>query len=220
VNTPVTQANWARLFRIATSLIRQVNSEQSIIDHWTFGGGTALMLQIGHRESRDIDIFLTDPQLLPFLDPQKREFQVQIQPSACEGEGARSLKLVFDEIGEIDFIVAGALTHSPTTQTNIEGEAVLLETVPEIITKKIYHRGSSLKPRDIFDIAAAGEQHADSLVRELRNYRVQVAQAIAGIDRLNADFVNRAILQLAIRDGYKAVAETAVARSKEILRAV
>jgi hypothetical protein len=32
--------DWARLFRIACSLIRQVNSEQLIIDSWSFGGGT------------------------------------------------------------------------------------------------------------------------------------------------------------------------------------
>lgn len=54
-------SNWARLFRIACSLIRQVNVEHPIIDRWSFGGGTAMMLQIGHRQSEDIDIFLQDP---------------------------------------------------------------------------------------------------------------------------------------------------------------
>lgn len=34
-----------------------------------FGGGTAMTIQIGHRESHDIDIFLDDPQLLGFIDP-------------------------------------------------------------------------------------------------------------------------------------------------------
>lgn len=28
------------------------------------------MLQIDHRESDDIDIFLDDPQVLPFLNPE------------------------------------------------------------------------------------------------------------------------------------------------------
>jgi nucleotidyltransferase AbiEii toxin of type IV toxin-antitoxin system len=56
---------------MARSLIRQVNSEQVIIDHWTFGGGTAMMLQIDHRESYDIDIFLSDPQLLSLSRSQK-----------------------------------------------------------------------------------------------------------------------------------------------------
>jgi len=100
-----------------------------------------MMLQIDHRESRDVDIFLQDAQQLPFLDPQKRDFEFEIQPAAYEGDGTRVLKLVFDDIGEIDFIVAQTLTSSPTTPTVVEGEAILLETIPEIITKKIYHRG-------------------------------------------------------------------------------
>jgi hypothetical protein len=128
--------------------------------------------------------------------------------------------LAFDNIGQIDFIVGHAMTSSSTTQATIEGETVLLETIPEIITKKIYHRGSSIKPRDIFDIAAAGEQHADSLIQELRSYRDEVTRALTAIDKLNPDFVSRAIAQLAIKDGYKEVAKIAIERSKEILRAV
>jgi hypothetical protein len=62
------QSDWAQLFRIACAMIRQVNAEQQIIDRWTFGGGTAMMLQIDHRVSHDI--VLPDPQILPFLDPQ------------------------------------------------------------------------------------------------------------------------------------------------------
>jgi hypothetical protein len=41
-----------KLLRTARSLIDQVNYEQKIIDRWTFGGGTAMMLQIGYRESQ------------------------------------------------------------------------------------------------------------------------------------------------------------------------
>ena len=103
---------WKQLFRIACRHIRQANSERVVIE-WAFGGGTAMMLQIDHRESRDIDIFLSDPQQLPFLDPQKQDFEFEIEPDAYEGDGARSLKLVFANIGEIDFIVAPALTSSP-----------------------------------------------------------------------------------------------------------
>lgn len=62
-------------------MIRQVNAEQEIIDRWTFGGGTAMMLQIDHRISHDIDIFLPDPQFLPFLDPQKHDFNFEIRPA-------------------------------------------------------------------------------------------------------------------------------------------
>ncbi len=74
-------SDWARLFRIACSLIRQVNSEQIIVDYWSLGGGTAMMLQIDHRESHDIDISLCDAQLLAFLDPKLHDFEFEITPS-------------------------------------------------------------------------------------------------------------------------------------------
>jgi hypothetical protein len=112
VNNSATQIAWTQLFRVACDLIRQVNSHELIIDHWTFGGGTALMLQIDHRESHDVDIFLRDPQLLGFLDPQKHDFQFEIQPADYTGDGAMSLKLVFD-MGQIDFIVDEPKPLSP-----------------------------------------------------------------------------------------------------------
>ena len=95
------------------------------------------MLRINHRESHDVDIFLTDPQLLSLLDPQKRDFQFEIPPSDCQSDGARFLKLGFGPIGEIDFIVADTLTTAPAKHYIVEGEAVLLGAVPEIITKKM-----------------------------------------------------------------------------------
>ena len=214
------EADWARLFRIASALIRQVNSERLLIDHWTFGGGTAMMLQIGHRESRDVDIFLDDPQLLPLLDPQKHDFQFEVRPADYRGDGTRFLKLRFDKIGELDFIVASALTSSSTKQATIEGETVLLETIAEIITKKIYYRGASIQPRDIFDIAAAGEHYANSIIEELKAYPDEVARSLAAIRQLKPDFVNGTISQLSIKDQYAAIAKTAIERTKEILQAV
>jgi len=220
VSAPKHVSDWARLFRIACALIRQVNSEHSVIDHWTFGGGTAMMLQINHRESHDIDIFLPDPQLLPFLDPQKHDFEFEIRPTDYEGDGAGFLKFSFERIGEIDFIVGHSLTSSPTTRHVIEGESVELETIPEIIAKKIHHRGSSIRPRDIFDIAAAGESHADATIEALRLYRGEVANALVTISKLNPEFVNGAIADLAIKDQFKSIAQTAIERATKILNAV
>ena len=75
-------------------------------------------------------------------------------------------------------------------------------------------------PRDIFDIAAAGESYADSIIPELRQYREQVIRALATMDRVHVDFVNGAIAELAIKEPYKEIAKTAIQRSKDILRAV
>jgi len=67
----------------------------------------------------------------------------------------------------------------------------LLETIPEIIAKKIIFRGANIKPRDIFDIAAASVDHSAELIRELNPYRQNVIETIAQIDR--PEFVRGAI---------------------------
>jgi hypothetical protein len=190
-----------------------------VIDHWTIGGGTAMMLQIDHRESHDVDIFLNDPQQLPFLDPQRRDFKFEIQPDDYEGDGIRSLQLVFS-VGEIDFIVAGALTSSPTIQREIEGEIVQLETIPEIVAKKIFYRGSNIMPRDVFDIAAAGEGSADVIIEQLGPYKDRVTQTLAAMEKINPKFVSDSIADLVIRDQYRELAKTALEKCKKILRAV
>jgi hypothetical protein len=179
-----------------------------------------MMLQIDHRESHDVDIFLSDPQFLSFLDPQKRDFQFEVLPTAYDGDGASFQKFAFRDVGEIDFIVGHAMTPIPTIQTTIEGEATLLETIPEIIAKKIYYRGGSIKPRDIFDIAAARERHADSVIDALRSYRTEVQATLRVLDKLNPEFVNSAIAQLSIKDKFRPVAKTALEQTKELLKAV
>ena len=52
---------WTSLFpralRLMSHLERQIQDAQ-----WSFGGGTVLMLRISHRQSKDIDLFVPDPQ--------------------------------------------------------------------------------------------------------------------------------------------------------------
>ena len=213
-------SDWARLLRIARAHIQQVNAEQTIINHWTFGGGTALMLQIDHRESHDIDIFLPDPQFLAYLDPQKRDFKFEVQPAEYDGDGTKFLKLAFEDIGQIDFIVGSSMTSLPTIRRMIDGEEVDLETVPEIIVKKIHYRGTNVRPRDIFDIAAAAETHADAIVEALRSYRSDAAKTLSTLDKLNPDFVNAAIADMAVKAPYKSIADASIRRAREILKAV
>lgn len=176
-----------------------------------------MMAQIGHRESHDVDIFLQDPQLLSYLDPQKHDFEFEPRPSDYSGDGTGFLKLSFKDIGEIDFIVSQPKTADPTIEAVVEGVIVLLETVPEIITKKIVHRGSSLRPRDVFDIAAAAEVDVTSLIAALRSYPEEVATARETLGRLNPEFVSRTISQLQIREKFDAVAKQALERTKQIL---
>jgi hypothetical protein len=97
---------------------------------------------------------------------------------------------------------------------------IQLETIHEIITKKIYFRASTLQPRDIFDIAAAAGQHREALITSLRMYPGHVAQALAAINKLSPEFVNPVIRQLTIKDPYRTLEKSALERSKEILAAV
>ena len=58
-------SEWQRLFRITIDLIDQLRQHAGGYDfEWSFAAETAMMIQIGPRESHDIDIFLDDPQLI------------------------------------------------------------------------------------------------------------------------------------------------------------
>jgi hypothetical protein len=98
---------------------------------------------------------------------------------------------------------------------------VQLETVPEIIAKKIYYRGSEAKPRDIFDIAASARSQLEPMVNALRAFPDQVSRTRDRLEKLNSEFVGRAIAQLMIMPDYEASAadslDTALAVLDEVL---
>lgn len=198
---------WRRLFRIAVGLIDQLRENAGGYDfEWSFGGGTAMMIQIGHRQSHDVDIFLDDPQLLGFIDPSRSRLRFDVAPSDYHGDGLRFQKFAFEGVGEIDFIVAGALTRKPFETREVEGRAVRLETVPEIIAKKVYYRGSEATPRDIFDIAAAARSQLEPVVDALRAFPERVSKTRERLEKLNPEFVDRAVAQLMIMPDYEASA--------------
>jgi hypothetical protein len=215
-------SEWRRLFHIAVDLIDQLRDNAGGYDfEWSFGGGTAMMIQIGHRESHDVDIFLDNPQLLGFIDPSRSHLRFDVAPSDYQGDGLRFQKFAFEGVGEIDFIVAGALTGKPFETREVEGRAVRLETIPEIIAKKVYHRGSEATPRDIFDIAAAARSQLDPVVNALRAFPEQVLKTRERLEKLNPEFLDRAVAQLMIMPDYEASAtdclDTALAVLDEVL---
>lgn len=64
------EAVWPVLLGRALELIDRAQefAEQEV--SWSFGGGTVLMLRLNHRHSKDVDIFLADPQLLGMFSPR------------------------------------------------------------------------------------------------------------------------------------------------------
>lgn len=218
---PPNPSRWSELFDQAMSIIDQANGMGIGMDDWTFGGGTALMLQIEHRDSHDIDLFIRDPQYLPFLNPEIQGYGLSLAPSSYETDGIRALKVIYDDIGEIDFICCSAVTQKPSTRTVVNSREIDLETPAEIIGKKIVFRGSSLQPRDMFDIAATsialGE---DALVSSLLCFSDASESALGVARTMNPDLARTVMSQLMVRPRYRELHKTAQSITCRILERV
>ncbi len=141
---------WEILFQRALALIDFVAEAAPALEQWTFGGGTVLMRRYHHRHSKDIDIFLTDPQYLSHLSPRVSAAAEALTDKYVEQAGF--VKLFFPE-GEIDFVVSAPLTKTPSVRESVLGREVQVETTTEIIAKKVRHRAHEFTSRDLFDLA-------------------------------------------------------------------
>jgi len=151
---------WQTLFQRALLLIDSARDSGATLDYWSFGGGTVLMRRHRHRFSRDIDIFVPDPQCLSYLSPRLNDLAESLTSNYVEQ--ADFLKLNFPE-GEIDFVASAPLTeNAAVTETLFERE-VQVETSSEIIAKKVWHRGDRFTARDIFDLAMVTEKEPEAL---------------------------------------------------------
>lgn len=214
-------SRWGWLFDQACSIIEQANTAVDLVDRWSFGGGTALMLQIDHRESFDIDIFLDDPQLLPFLNPQTQGYGLARRPAGYHTDGSRTLKIVFEEAGEIDFICAPSLTAKPTAATEVRGVNVLLETPAEIIAKKIHYRGASMQPRDMFDIACVVKALGRNYVLDaLAPFEDECAKALTVARQMNPAFAQNIMAKLLLREDFSEIPGEAQAITIALLESV
>ena len=211
-------SRWKDLLEEALRIIVAVNRNGDILGGWTFGGGTAMMLQVEHRESHDIDLFLDDPQLLPYVEATVAEMQFEIGPATYNGDGHGHLKVSFDGIGEIDFIVTGHVTDDFARMREVFGREVLLETVPEIIAKKIRFRGPRIQPRDVFDIAAAVEAgHGRKIKAALALLPDDVVETSERLAGLSPEYVETIISQLMIRPDFERLVPRAYSVAQELL---
>ncbi|WP_322049011.1 nucleotidyl transferase AbiEii/AbiGii toxin family protein [Paraburkholderia sp. J67] len=152
---------WQPLFREALRLIDEIRTHGTANPFWTFGGGTVLMLRYGHRMSRDIDIFVPNPQYLGYVNPRINDTAAQITEDY--EEHAQFVKLILPE-GEIDFVVSQNLTAPGFDEWTLMGETVKVETAAEIVAKKMWHRGDRPAARDLFDLSLVIEREPDSLM--------------------------------------------------------
>ena len=133
---------WAELFPHALRLMAHLE-RQTRHALWTFGGGTVLMLRIGHRQSKDIDLFVPDPQYLGYVNPRLSDVAEQITAD-------------YEENGT-------ALTTRPFDVVSFGGREIKVETSAEIIAKKMWHRGDRANARDLYDLCAVAEAEPEAI---------------------------------------------------------
>ena len=143
------------------------------------------MFRYGHRLSKDIDIFVPDPQFLGYVTPRLSDTAASLTEEYTEMPGS-FVKLQFEE-GEIDFVAAPNLTDVAWERWEIQGRPVRVETAAEVIAKKMYHRGDRATARDLFDLAMVVEREPDALaaaapflVRHRDRFLEQIGQPGAG----------------------------------------
>ena len=185
---------WSALFESALILTDHLATvlEQPV---WSFGGGTVLMLRLNHRYSRDIDLFVPDPQYLGHVTPRLSD--------AAEGltteyvEAAEYVKLLLP-IGEIDIVVGQALTDQPWEMVVHRGRRIAVETNAEIVAKKMFHRANQAKARDLFDLCTVAEldpqaidkaapfftRYGDAFIAQLKANAGYVEEDFAQIHRI------------------------------------
>lgn len=162
--------DWQPLFASALAILDAATLANGPFK-WSFGGGTALMLSLRHRYSKDIDIFVPDPQFIGYLTPRLSPAAEAVTGQYDEGREFVKLRL---PNGEIDFVGTGWLTPEPYRAQDIRGRIVNVETAAEIIGKKVRYRADTFKARDIYDFAMVSlgyPSEIESIRPILRDYR-------------------------------------------------
>ncbi|MRD49481.1 nucleotidyl transferase AbiEii/AbiGii toxin family protein [Caenimonas koreensis DSM 17982] len=185
---------WQSLFDAALTLTDHL---ERVINKpvWSFGGGTVLMLRLNHRQSKDIDLFVPDPQYLGYVNPRLSDPAESLTHDYVEAAEYIKLQL---PAGEIDIVVGEPLTQDPWEEVIHKGRLVRVETNAEIIAKKMFHRGDMAKARDLFDLCAVAHadpqaiehaapffaKHASTFISRLKQNAVYAQEEFAQIDRL------------------------------------
>lgn len=182
-------SEWQKLLKIALPALDHVfGRETGSKPRWTLGGGTAIAVQINHRISHDVDLFVPGTRLKAFT-PVENPAAALIS-STYQWPG-HYLKFERPE-GEIDFLSPPLQTDPGFIWTKFEDRTIAVETCEEVIIKKIRYRSTKFTARDAFDLAAVSQarpglaaviarETADALPRVQENLRLLKAR---GIDAL------------------------------------
>jgi hypothetical protein len=204
---------WAALFASALTLTDHL---ATVLNKpvWTFGGGTVLMLRLDHRHSRDIDLFVPDPQYLGHVTPRLCDVAQRLTTEYVETAGYVKLLL---PSGEIDIVVGAPLTQQPWEVVTHGRRQILVETNAEIIAKKMYCRGDQAKARDLFDLCAVADLDPAAIEQAAPFFARQGAAFIANL-KASAGYIEEDFVHLQ-RIAYKRPFEECLVLAGSIIAA-
>jgi len=159
----------------ATLLLLEENNLNKVS---TLGGTTLASYYWNHRYSTDIDIFIydkVDKKHLLKESTWSEKVKTEMKSIGYDGNFRNHpiySEIVIDEECKIQFFDVVKKSHLPYVKVNLWGHELLIDTVEEIIAKKIYYRSDKGNSRDLFDIAIAFHNEPDILTRTLLKKKV------------------------------------------------
>ena len=164
--------------------------ENNLSEISTFGGGTALASYYwNHRYSTDIDIFIYDEEDKKHLLKESNwseEVKSSMTSIGYEGNFRSHpiySEIVINEDCKIQVFDVVKKSYTPYQEVNLWGHKLLIDTVEEIIAKKIYYRADKGNSRDLFDIAIAFNKEPDILTKTLltKNKIITLFETVSNI---------------------------------------
>lgn len=209
---------WRALLPRAAAIIAAANG--ALLPRVTLGGGSMLAMRYGHRESRDLDFFLPDAQLLGLLAPRLND-RIGGLVEAYE-EASNFLRFTFGA-QEVDFIVgAPVLPRGPSLHLDMApGLRVAVEPPGEIVAKKLLYRGASLTHRDVIDLAlvwALEPAELADLPPRLGARALSVLEA--RLEKMGNGFVEAATQRVALRREFLGLARAALDLAQQAVQAM
>lgn len=136
--------------------------ENNLLEISSLGGGTALAgYYWNHRYSTDIDIFIYgNENKTQLLKPSNWNENIKSKMNSIGFTGNFRhndiyTEIVIDKDSKIQFFDVVKKSYEPFCKVNIWNKDIQIDTIEEIIAKKIYYRGDIGNSRDLFDIAIA-----------------------------------------------------------------
>jgi len=158
-------------------------SRCSLQDNFCFGGGTALAVHYwNHRYSTDIDIFIFGKSgVLNSLRDKNWDKDVIASMDALEYSGDQKFpgyyyEIAINEESKMQFFEVNFMTKTPYIIADVfDCTNIKIESVEEILAKKIYYRAEKGNARDLFDFAVAINKDPLILDKILDGSRVKLS---------------------------------------------